>query len=137
MTGPGARGTVTPVTAARLGDDFHGKHRMTYGHASPGESVQLVNLRVAAVGKLDGLDLGRMAAAPPAGAATTARPREAYFKETGLVRCDVLARDALGPGTEGRGPVIVEATDTTVLVPPGWRWRADSRGFLILEGAHA
>jgi N-methylhydantoinase A len=137
LTVPLAPGPVTLATAARLGDDFHGKHRTTYGHASPGEPVQLVNLRVAAVGKLDGLDLGRVAATPPGGAAAAAQSREAYFKETGLVRCDVLARDGLGPGTEGRGPVIVEAMDATVLVPPGWRWRADARGCLILEAAHA
>jgi len=136
LTVPVAAGAVTPATVARLGADFHDKHRTTYGHASPGEPVQLVNLRVAAVGKLDGLDLGRAAAAPPASAAAR-RSRDAHFKETGLVRCDVLARDALGPGREGRGPVIVEATDTTVLVPPGWRWRADARGFLILEAMHA
>jgi N-methylhydantoinase A len=104
---------------------------MTYGHASPGEPVQLVNLRVAAVGKLDGLDLGRPPAAPPATAA--AGQRDVYFKETGLLRGDVLARDALAPGAEGKGPVIVEATDTTVVVPPGWRWRVDARGFIILE----
>ena len=130
-----APGPVTAATVARLGDDFHAKHRMTYGHASPGEPVQLVNLRVAAVGKLEGLDLGRAAAAPRVSGAAEAS-RGAYFKETGLVRCDVLTRDALAPGAEGRGPVIVEAADTTVLVPPGWRWRNDARGFLILEAIH-
>jgi hypothetical protein len=28
--------------------------------------------------------------------------------------------------------VIFEAADTTIVVPPGWRWRQD-RGFTILE----
>jgi N-methylhydantoinase A len=59
--------------------------------------------------------------------------RDAYFKETGQVSCPVLGRDALSAGASGRGPVIIEAADTTIVVPPGWRWRADDRGFTVLE----
>jgi N-methylhydantoinase A len=102
---------------------------MTYGHASPDEAVQVVNLRVAAVGRLEGLELGRATAAAPA---RPPEPRPAYFRETGLVRCEVLARDGLAAGARGAGPVIFESSDTTVVVPPGWRWRADG-GFLVLE----
>ena len=63
--------------------------------------------------------------------------RSAYFKETGLVRCDVIAREALAPGAGRSGPVIVEAADTTVVVPPGWRLAVDAGGLIVLERAHA
>jgi N-methylhydantoinase A len=108
---------------------------MTYGHASPDEPVQIVNLRVAAVGKLGVLDLWRSAVALPESAATLPS-REAYFKETGLVRTAVLHRDALTHGDSGTGPVIIESADTTIVVPPGWQWRADEGGFIILEVVH-
>ena len=49
------------------------------------------------------------------------------------MRVDVLHRDALAPDAAGAGPVIIESTDTTVVVPPGWRWRADGGGFLVLD----
>jgi len=62
-----------------------------------------------------------------------ARGVQAYFKETGPVRCEVLSRDGLAPGFERPGPLIIEAMDTTIVVPPGWRCRADARGFLALE----
>ena len=52
------------------------------------------------------------------------------------MRVDVLHRDALASDAAGAGPVIIESTDTTVVVPPGWSWRADGGGFLILE-AHS
>jgi len=133
LTVPVAAGDITPAATEALGRDFHDKHRMTYGHASPEEPVQIVNLRIAAVGRLADLDLWRPAASPAREAAAALPARDAYFKETGLVRVDVLRRDALAPGAAGAGPVIVEATDTTVVVPPGWRWRADTGGFLVLN----
>jgi N-methylhydantoinase A len=150
LTVPVVAGAVTPATAARLAAEFHERHRVTYGHASPDEPVQVVNLRVAAVGKVSALDVTGAAApavAPPAAAAPVsdgstapalaAEPagatRQAYFKETGLVPCPVLQRDALCAGAAGQGPAIIEAADTTIAVPPGWRWRADGGGFTILE----
>ena len=41
-----------------------------------------------------------------------------YFKETGLVRCAVLAARAPCAGVEQPGPLIIESMDTTVVVPP-------------------
>jgi N-methylhydantoinase A/oxoprolinase/acetone carboxylase beta subunit len=47
----------------------------------------------------------------------------------------VLPRDALAPGDERTGPLIVEAADTTIVVPPRWRLRARAGGFIILEAS--
>ena len=114
--------------------DFHDKHRATYGHASADEPVQLVNLRVAALGRLAGLDLGRTRGRRREGRRRRLHARDVYFKETGLVRVDVLRRERLAPGVAGPGPSIIESMDTTVVVPPGWRCRADAGGFLVDTG---
>ena len=122
------------MTAARarvLADGFHDKHRATYGHSSPDEPVQLVNIRVSAVGRLPGLDVRSGPAAARGGGG--AGEREAYFKETGVVRCPVHARGALEAGSVRTGPLIIEAMDTTIVVPPSWRCRGDDRGFITLE----
>jgi N-methylhydantoinase A len=132
LTVPLTNGPITRAVLDRLAADFHDKHRITYGHANPDEPVQLVNLRVAALGRLGGLDLGRVTG-EAARAQLPAGERQAYFKETGLVRCDVLPRAELAPGFERPGPLIIEAMDTTIVVPPGWRCRADDRGFILLE----
>jgi N-methylhydantoinase A len=135
LTVPVAGGPVTRETLDRLARDFHERHRATYGHASPDEPVQCVNLRVSAVGRLAPFDLGR---APVASAPAVALPaREAYFAETGLVRCEVLARAALEPGVTRPGPLIVESADTTVVVPPAWRLGVEAGGLLSLERSHA
>ena len=67
----------------------------------------------------------------------SAATRAAYFKETGVVRCEVLDREGLAPGTDRPGPLIVESPDTTVVVPPGWRLRVEAGGLIALESAHA
>src|SRR5262249_13201863 len=119
-------------TLRRLAADFHDKHKMTYGHASPVEPVQLVNLRVSAVGRLEGLALDReKATGGLVSVATAARP--AYFRESGLVHCEVIPRTARTAGVERRGPLIVEAVDTTIVIPPGWHLRAGPGGFIVLE----
>jgi N-methylhydantoinase A/oxoprolinase/acetone carboxylase beta subunit len=49
----------------------------------------------------------------------------------------VLARAGLKPGAVHDGPLIVESPDTTVVVPPAWRLRAEPGGLLALEKTHA
>jgi N-methylhydantoinase A len=134
LTVPLAGGLIDRAALDRLAHAFHERHRATYGHASPDEAVQLVNLRVSALGRQTPLDLTRARAKKAAGPPAT---RSAYFKETGLVTCDVIARDSLAPGAGRSGPVIVEAADTTVVAPPGWRLTVDAGGLIGLERAHA
>ena len=136
LTVPVAEGPIEAATLQRLARDFHARHRATYGHASSDEPVQCVNLRLSAVGRLAPLDISRaVSGAAPVAAEPAAR--EAYFKETGVVRCDVVAREGLAPGASRSGPLIVESPDTPVVVPPGWRLRIEAGGLIALESAHA
>ena len=52
LTLPVEDGPVTRTTLERLASAFHEKHEQTYGHANRQEPVQLVNLRLTALGKL-------------------------------------------------------------------------------------
>jgi N-methylhydantoinase A len=134
LTVPVAAGVVDRDTLGRLAADFHERHRTTYGHASPDEPVQCVNLRVSAVGRLAP---PKMAGAVPSAAPAVSTWREVFFKETGGVRCEVVAREALAPGSARPGPLIVEAADTTVVVPPPWALRVEPDGLMVLERTHA
>jgi N-methylhydantoinase A len=137
LTVPLAAGPITSEALARLARGFHDRHRLTYGHASPDEAVQLVNVRLTAIGRLGALDLSRRTA--PAGpvAPSKTRTRAVYFRETGSIACDVVPWASLGPGSERPGPAIVEAMDTTVVVPPHWDLAVDARGVMVLERRHA
>jgi len=134
LTVPLGGGVIDRAVLDRLAQAFHERHRATYGHASPDEPVQLVNLRVSALGRQAPLDLARAQANKAAGPPAT---RPVYFKETKLAPCEVVDRDGLAPGASRSGPLIVEAPDTTIVVPPGWRLSVDAGGLIVLERTHA
>jgi N-methylhydantoinase A len=111
-----------------LAEAFHARHAQTYGHANRSERVQLVNLRLTAIGRLPDLVLAQR------GDATRAqvRSRDVWFAETGFATSPVHWRDGLLAGEEIAGPAIIEAMDSTLGVPPGWQARVDKLGYIRL-----
>jgi N-methylhydantoinase A len=59
--------------------------------------------------------------------------RECWWRQGGVVSTPVYDYTALGPGHELRGPAVVEAADTTVLVEPAWTGRMDEYGFFTIR----
>lgn len=49
------------------------------------------------------------------------------------IEAESWAWEGLPPGHEGRGAALVLGDHATALVPPGWRWRVDAFGNLILD----
>ena len=123
-----ADGAIDRAALDDLAQSFHARHEQTYGHANRAEPVQLVTLRLTAVGRRADLRLAR------AGDASMAkvRRRNVWFAPGGFVDVDVHWRDGLTFGTELPGPVVVEALDSTVVVPPGWLLSVDGMGYLRL-----
>jgi N-methylhydantoinase A len=129
LTLPLADGPVTRDSLDALATSFHAKHEQTYGHANRAEAVQLVNLRLTAVGRLPGLTLAQRA--DPALARL--RQRDIWFAATGFVVCNVHWRDGLMPGTVIPGPAIIEAMDSTTVLPPGWNGTIDAQGYIRMR----
>jgi len=129
LTVPVADGPMTRESLERLANGFHDKHRQIYGHANPDESVQLVNLRLTAIGRLPRLRLAQ----PPASAPAQRRMREVWFPEIGSVPCPVHSRDGLCAGEKLTGPAIIEAMDSSIVVQPGWIASVDSNGYIRLR----
>ena len=121
-------GAVTRALLDRLAASFHDKHEQTYGHANRQEPVQLVNLRLTAIGRLPDLKLAQLS--DPACARK--RSRDVWFATTGFVQADVHWRNGLMAGTAIQGPAIIEALDSTTVVPPGWTARIDELGYIRL-----
>jgi N-methylhydantoinase A len=91
LTVPMAAGAVTAASLARLTADFHAKHRQTYGHASSDEAVQCVNLRVAAVGRLEALDVAKRVHALPGAGGPPRRARSPRVTSTSRRRARCAA----------------------------------------------
>jgi N-methylhydantoinase A len=128
LTLPVEDGTVTQAMLDRLAAAFHEKHEQTYGHANPAEPVQLVNLRLTAIGRLPDLKLAQVS--DPASARV--RTRAVWFTATGFAPAGVHWRNGLAAGTAITGPAIIEALDSTTVVPPDWTARIDSLGYIRL-----
>ena len=158
LTVPLAPGAVTRETLDALAREFHAQHLRTYGHENPNESVQMVNVRVTATGRLPRIEfhagrahgtdategtgaMGPRSDTGPDDGATA--EREVWFGEP--VRCPVIRRQDLasrpsnrsagdsGTGAARPGPFIVEEMDCTVVVPPGWSAVLDERGFILMS----
>ena len=116
---------VTAATLTALAAAFHAKHEQTYGHANAAEPVQLVNLRLTALGRLPALALAQ----PSRPEAARRGHRQVWFGGEAM-DCTVLWRDGLSAGEAIPGPAVIEALDSTVVVPPGWTARVADQGFL-------
>jgi N-methylhydantoinase A len=110
--------------------DFYAAHDRVYGYA-PKVPVKIVNLRsVHAIAGLSGLDDARW---QPTGGEPIKRQTKIRVATGEPVAATVYDRAAMPVGFEFVGPAIVEQSDTTTLVSPGWRARVDAAGSLILE----
>jgi N-methylhydantoinase A/oxoprolinase/acetone carboxylase beta subunit len=108
--------------------DFLVAHDRVYGHSTE-SPARIVNLRsVHQAGGADAMGEG-------GGAGAVRRPSGSHrilVADGEWCEAAVWERDALRPGQEIKGPAIVEQSDTTVLIEPGWRGQVHAGGSLIL-----
>lgn len=117
---------------ASLARAFHRAHRRTYGYAAPEEPVELVTARVTAW-----LPVASPRLPAPAGGGAPADAlrgqRRVFFEGPGFVPCPVYDRVKLAPGTELRGPAILEQLDCTTVIAPDELLRVDPFGNLLVN----
>lgn len=117
------------VDLATLEQTFHEAHHVRYGHATPTAPTEFVNLRVAAMGRIDA-DL--IAYQPPdSTAAPSAHRRDVVF-DGAVLATPVVLRSRLHPGDSFEGALIVEDETATTVVPPGSVTSVDDFGNLII-----
>jgi N-methylhydantoinase A len=103
----------------------------TYGHDNRAEPVQIVNVRVAAIGTIPPLKVCEKPTR--CGADAVKSQRQLWFRETGTVDGTIYDRKRVPSGLEIAGPAVIESIDSTVLVPPGWKAKMDVDGFVLLR----
>jgi N-methylhydantoinase A len=109
---------------------FAREHERTYGHAAPGDPIQVVSLRVTA--RLVRPAARRAVRLASGGATSTGGTRRAYFgREHGTLPTPVLARADLDARPRP-GPLLVDEYDATTLVPPGMTARLDDHGNILI-----
>jgi N-methylhydantoinase A len=112
-------------------EEFHQVHDRTFGFNYRGQQdVELVNLRVRAVGRQDRPQLKAAEDARPP-AAPFAR-RKVYWRSTGWIDVPLFRRTELALDQHIGGPAIVEEYGATTVMPPSWSLHTDRYRNLIL-----
>jgi len=103
-----------PVIVEAVFDEYNLDISLTY----EGEPIELVNLRVAAFGVNDPIELPSLPQGiSSAGTGRSIRP--VYFEKLGYVETSVFKRDSLRPDMKLPGPAVVEEATSATLIPPG------------------
>jgi N-methylhydantoinase A len=135
---PVPAGALAPDDVARLRREFDAAHERAYGYAAPEDAVELVNVRLAAIGVTPRPRRAPLPAGGPDAIAAVKGQRAVWFVETGgWTRTDILDRTKLVSGNVVTGPAIIEEHDASTLVHPGWRARVDQHGNLLLQEARS
>ena len=118
---------------ARLANRFHQLHRQRYGHASPGEPVEVVNLRVKAIGSTDKPVFVAEREQGTDASAAIVRHSQVVFADGRRTLTPFYARSRLHPGNRITGPAVIVQMDATTVIPPGWTARVDGYHNLVIE----
>ena len=121
---------VDDAALAEIAAAFHDRHRYTYGHDNRGEPVQIVSVRLAAIGATPPLLIRDQVAAARTDAAKS--KRQVWFRETGTVEAAIYDRRRMSADFAAPGPVVIESLESTILVPPGWQAKMNDDGFVLL-----
>lgn len=115
------RGPVDASSIRALLDAFARLYRSRYAFFFDGEPIEIVNLRVAALGRNPPVELACAAQAGPDPASALKGERPVYFENRGFVSAAIYDRDRLRPRNRVAGPAVIEEETSSTLVPPGYR----------------
>ncbi len=108
---------------------FHRTYRRTFGHANPDELVEVVAIRLRAVGA------NRRPLHRPTGSGGEGKPYvfgDVRFRRE-RVSTPRYRREDLYPGQQLAGPLVVDEASCTTVVPDGWVLEVDESGSMRIK----
>ena len=130
-------GRLDRAALRRIEDEFHAQHEREYFWRFADKPVQIVHLRVYAVGLMPRLaapEIEEGDPEPDAGALVEELP--VGFRENGRVArlpTRFYAAGRLRAGNVIEGPAVIEHLDSTTVVNPGFRAVVDRHGNLLVD----
>ncbi len=110
---------------------FHAEHQRIYSHSQPAAPLEIVNLRLRAVGSVPRPALPTAEPGDPAADAAWLGRRPVVLP-SGLVDAPLFDGAALRPGHAIAGPAMIVYKDTTVFLATGDRARVDRHFNLVV-----
>ena len=120
------------LAVSEVAEAFDEAHLKAYGYNRRGHPLELVNLRVVAIGQFERPALVQGTGASGTPAAALAGHRKVYVGGD-AVDCPVYDRAVLAPQASLTGPALIEEFGSNTIVFPGWKVTVDRLGSLVLE----
>lgn len=130
-----------PISEAELNDEginrvveaFHKKHEELYAYRDVVET-EMINLRLAACGKVLPPSRKAMPAASVDASKSIKGKRDVYFEEEyGFVPAIIYDGDTMEAENRVEGPAVIEQKTTTIVVPPGARLKVTDYGDYLMN----
>lgn len=120
------------ASSTNLRLSFHQRHQQLYSYHHPEHPIEIVNLKVKAVGTFPKIKL-------PSFKFKHHQPKLAYSRQQNLYfrgkfyKTPIFRRSNLYPGSIITGPALISDEESTTLVPPNYQAKVDDYLNLILE----
>ncbi len=126
---PYAEASFDDEGLAKLWQRFHETHEARFGFSIPGETIELVNVSVAAIAPSLKPQEARLA--PAAGPPHVSSLRPVHFEDGGH-RISVYRRTDLRAGHSIAGPAVIEEPASVTVIRPNQNGQVDSWGNIIV-----
>jgi N-methylhydantoinase A len=133
MTVPWATSDIDANGLQATAHAFHDEHERRYSYANRGDAVELVTVRLNAVGRLTRI-VARDQPQPAGGRATGTRK---VFGRDSWETVPVWRRDNVDDALKIVGPAIIEEAYTTIYLADGWVLTRRPDGHLVADAAGA
>ncbi|MFI7066775.1 hydantoinase/oxoprolinase family protein [Kribbella sp. NPDC050124] len=117
-------------TADRLSEEFHRQYLAIYNGRNPSGTIRLIGLRTVVTGERQPVNQVMATSTEHA----PSHERTVVFAD-GAHTVPVLRRESLLPGQCLNGPLIVDQSDTTIVLPPATSATVHDNGSLIVKVA--
>jgi N-methylhydantoinase A len=125
-------GIFTMRELPRLQQAFDNKHDALYGYNLPGTNLELVCLRVKAVGLTEKPKFREMPYMGEDASPAVKGQRKIYYGDT-FITVPVYDGRKMGYGHKVSGPAIIEEPTTTIFVTPDFHSTCDTYGNYLLH----
>lgn len=106
---------------------FHEEHERKYGYSNVDENIEVVRVHLEVKKKRDVTEL-------PFDFKKEKHPPDRKCLFAGEWRkTSIYYHGYLSEGRTGEGPSVIQARNSTILVPPGWIWSCLDSGIIIME----
>jgi N-methylhydantoinase A len=139
LPGPPSGDPAGHAPGAALQAEFHRAHQARFSYANDGEPVEIVTIRIKAVGRTAKPEFSRQPAGGLNPSAAQIGYKPIYFAGEDAPQAArplltaLYDRERLRAGHIVVGPAVILQLDTTVVIPPGWAANVDGWGNLVVE----